>query len=509
MFKQSFNLRIHERFQLGSLLNYEPEVLAYATGLITPLSLSQKTRLNTRVKSMKTRLGVSALSEILDVFYFGAGETAESSLKNIVKDAHHCTSTAMPTFTAFKGFKGDKISQYLDTNYNPSTALRYKQDDASMGGYTSQQDSNTTLPAVIWGCEDAIRYIRFLPARTTSGVHWILNSALSVPTLSESLSSPDRALHIQNRVASGEARMYKNGSLYHTHSISSNGIPNGNIYLLARNNIGVGASLFSDARISCWFAGKGLTDLQIAIINDEVEMYMQSINNAFQVKITQPTVIFSFDDGNAEHVNLTKSVFDAVGKKCTHFITTDFIGTAGFMSVENLQTLHAAGYDLQCHSKDHANLTTLTEAQLISNFQAVNDFFTANSLPVPKHHAYPGGANGTGVLLNVVARFRQSARQIGNINAYYSGYIQNMCRVSTARSVDGATNDTIFRAGIDLAKANNGLVIYYAHGVYENDPAESAYPNPIKASALSAALNYAIANGVAVKTISEVFETDY
>lgn len=493
--------------QLGTLLNLSPEVKQYISGLTTPLSSEQVLRLDNRVKGIKTRLGITALSDILDVFYFFANQTQESALRNIVKDAHHATTSAI-TFEAYKGLKGNKTSQFIDTNYNPSTALRYKQDDASMGAYVSEMATNLNARPVIYGVDNNTINIRLQPASNLY-IHYTINSARANPSTPVfTYTSPDRSFYIQNRVSGTSSKTYKNGALYLSEELVSNGVPNGNVFLLARNSIGIGATDYSDARLSCWFAGKGLTESQIAIINDEIEKYMQSVNNAFQVKITSPTVIFTFDDGNAEHATLTKSVFDTYGKKCTHFIVSDWIGQAGYMTVANLQALNAAGYDLQCHSKTHTNPNTLSESQLTAEFQAVDDFFVANSLPAPKHHAYPGGVY-TYISLNVVARFRQSARQIGNINAYYSGYIQNMCRVSTARSVDGETNDTIFRAGIDLAKANNGLVIYYAHGVYENDPAESAYPNPVKASALASALDYAIAKGVEVKTMSDVFQTDY
>lgn len=492
--------------QNGSNVNLSPEVKAYISGLTTAIPTEQVLRLDTRVKSMKTRLGVSALSEILDVFYFLGNHTQEAALRNIVKDAHHATTSGI-TFEQYKGLKGNKTSHFVDTNYNPSTATNYKQDDACIGGYTYVQDTDTIGNAcVYWGVENTTNYIRFIPHRD-SGIFININEPLST-TIQAIYSSPDRALHLQNRVSDSDVKLYKNGQLYYTYVNNSNGIPNGNVYLFARNAIGTGASLFTDAGLSCWFAGKGLTESQIEIINDEIEQYMVSISNNYMVKITTPTVIFNFDDGNAEHATLTKSIFDAYGKKCTHFIVSDNIGQAGFMTVENLQALYAAGYDLQCHSKDHSNLSTLTEAQLITQFETVDAFFTTNNLPIPKHHAYPGGTHNSGVLLNLIYKYRQSARGIGNTNIYYSGYVMPEYRIKTARSIDAQTVALIMNNAIDIAKANNGVVIFYGHGVYENDSSESAYPNPVKAQALRDAIAYAISQGVEVKTYSEVFDRD-
>ena len=82
-------------------INAEAELTTYITGLTTPLSSAQLLRLNTLIKTIKTRLSISALSEAFDTIYVLAGETSESSLKNLVKDAHHCTAVNAPTFTQY------------------------------------------------------------------------------------------------------------------------------------------------------------------------------------------------------------------------------------------------------------------------------------------------------------------------------------------------------------------------------------------------------------------------
>ena len=39
----------------------------------------------------------------------------------------------------------------------------------------------------------------------------------------------------------------------------------------------------------------------------------------------------------------TKALFDSKGVRCTHYIVTDWVDTAGYMTVANLQTLDAGG----------------------------------------------------------------------------------------------------------------------------------------------------------------------
>ena len=483
----------------------EPEVTTYITGLTTPLSTAQTGRLNARIKSMKSRLGISLLSDILDVFYFLAGETEESTLKNIARNSNHLTYTSKPSFTAFKGWKGDKVSQFLNTNYNPSSANLYKQNDASMGGYVSESDSNTFVLSAPWGVINGSSKSYFLPA-FSSAVAWTINGAGST-TNTAYKSTPDAAMYIQNRVLSTESYLYKNGNLYDTYTDQSTVTANGNVYLLARNTIGTGATALTNAGLSCWFAGKGLTENQISIINDEVEQYMVSIKNAFQVKIQVPTVIFTFDDGFAELTTLGRSIFDAVGKKCTCYIVPTRIGTSGYMTVDDLHTMHDSGYDLECHSYDHANFSTLTEAQIITNFQNANAFYIANNLPIPKHFAYPYG--GTEIAaFNTVYRYRQTARWSTHTGVYKSGYITDLNRIGSIVELDGQWNTDRMITAIDDAKANNGLVVFLGHGIYETSIGESSYPTPVKASAIRSAIDYAISIGVEIKSIAEVFKNN-
>lgn len=116
---------------------YEDELNTYISGLAIPLSTGQKTLLNNFIITLKTDLSIANLSEAFDVMHIFAGETQESSLKNLVKNAHHCTIVGgTQTFTALEGFTGDGAGSYLKTDYNPSTqGVRYALTDAHIAVY--------------------------------------------------------------------------------------------------------------------------------------------------------------------------------------------------------------------------------------------------------------------------------------------------------------------------------------------------------------------------------------
>ena len=494
-FNRSFN-------QIVSLLNqnYEPETTAYVSELAIPLGIEQIVKINNLVKALKTGLGITSLSDTFDVFYILSNQTAEAGLRNIVKDAHHCTSLNMPNFEAYKGFKGNKINQYIDTNYNQnSDGFNYELNSASIGTYLSEMDSNTSVNYYIHSAGDGVNVSQLVPSHN-SFPHCQINSGrVNTPT---SYSIPQRALFIQNKVDSSKTTWYVNGASHYEYNYPSTALPIINTNLLCLYN-GSNRTQFSDARVSCHFQAKGFTPSEIKIVNAAIENYMVSINNGYQIKVTQPTVIFCFDDGNAEHATLTKSIFDNRGVKATLYIISDRIDQAGYLTSADLLSLHEDGYDIQCHSQTHTNPRDLTSAQINAEFAAVDALFTNIGIPTPKHHAYPGGVSYSRNI-NEVYKYRQTARGIGNTFKFHNGYITGMFNIGTARTMDNGGLSSL-TDGIDVALANNGLVIFYGHGVYEDDPSETIYHDPVKASVLRAGIDYALDSGVSIKTISDIF----
>ena len=107
-------------FWVKSGVSYDADLVTYMTGLSTPLSVTQKSYLNTFILSLKSGLSITNLSDFFDTLYILAGETAESSYRNLVKRLHDVTAVNSPTWTQYEGSTGDGISTNLYTNYNPA-----------------------------------------------------------------------------------------------------------------------------------------------------------------------------------------------------------------------------------------------------------------------------------------------------------------------------------------------------------------------------------------------------
>lgn len=260
------------RTQHGSKLNPTPEVQAYISGLTTPLSSAQVTKLDKFVRTLKTGLGISALSDAFDVMYILAGETAESSLKNLVKNAHHATAVNSPAFTALEGFTGNGTSSYIKTGYLPNTnKVTMSLNSGSLGVYsrTDEPGSNTKVEFGSYiAYNNSPLYIQL---RSFSGfVYSIHSNGFIYDPIDNTYG-----FFIVSRNTSTQLVSYKNGEVISTKSASSNSINDFEVNILAVNYNGVPSS-FSTKQLSFAFIGRQLTSADVVVLTNAIESYMDS-----------------------------------------------------------------------------------------------------------------------------------------------------------------------------------------------------------------------------------------
>jgi peptidoglycan/xylan/chitin deacetylase (PgdA/CDA1 family) len=101
-------------------------------------------------------------------------------------------------------------------------------------------------------------------------------------------------------------------------------------------------------------------DAQIRQLHDEG---FQAISLADFVAFTagrrqlpRKSVLLTFDDGYKSFVQYARPILKDYGFGATLFIYSDFIGAGSGLSWQDLRTLSEQGYDVQAHSKSHANL---------------------------------------------------------------------------------------------------------------------------------------------------------
>lgn len=97
--------------------------------------------LNTLINNL-TRDGVWAN---LDSLYILAQPNANLAGIDLVKPSRTLTVSGSPTFTASKGYTGDGVSAFLDTNYNPATqAVNFSQNANTFGIWSLSANADAT-----------------------------------------------------------------------------------------------------------------------------------------------------------------------------------------------------------------------------------------------------------------------------------------------------------------------------------------------------------------------------
>jgi peptidoglycan/xylan/chitin deacetylase (PgdA/CDA1 family)/nucleoid-associated protein YgaU len=109
--------------------------------------------------------------------------------------------------------------------------------------------------------------------------------------------------------------------------------------------------------------------LSIAVRNFEAQM-RQLHDEGFQTvsladflaftagrrQLPRRSVLLTFDDGYKSFVQYARATLKDYGFGATLFVYSDFIGAGSGLSWQDLRALSEQGYDVQAHSKSHANL---------------------------------------------------------------------------------------------------------------------------------------------------------
>lgn len=246
--------------------------------MTTPLSTAQIIRLGQFLEALKTGLSITSLSDAFDIMYVLGGETSESSLKNLVEDDHHCTlaGTTPPAFVAFEGFAGDGATGYLKTDYIPaSDGATFTANDASFGVYSrSNEDLNTGKIAMGSRNLPSNLYDYFWIRTTSNKMSGIINATTAARGLTVTNTYGLYSIH---RNSATNCVLAKNAIFGADTTVNVVGVSNREFYILAMNNGGT-AGFFETKQISFAWAGKSLTQPELTVLVNALEVYMDANN---------------------------------------------------------------------------------------------------------------------------------------------------------------------------------------------------------------------------------------
>lgn len=191
-----------------------------------------------------------------------------------------------------------------------------------------------------------------------------------------------------------------------------------------------------------------------------------------------PAICITFDDGFLSDYDVAYADMTTKGLKGTSYINPARVGNENRLTWGNAHTMINSGnWDIQCHGYNHEDLTSLTEAEIITNMEDVNDAFLAEGLGIPKHHALPFGYYSPEVM-QAVKQYRDTIRHTGSRqytgNSWGAFFTTNVMAVVS--DLQDAEHLDLVKIAVDRAIADKSILFLYGHrilvgaGQYQTDP---------------------------------------
>ena len=256
----------YNRTVLGGALDSDAEAYmddAYIYGRTEAAAINQL------VKDLKGTGSTTNNTDLwtgLDAIYPMSPTSLEAARYNLKDTASHKITWANTPTHSVNGVSGNGTTQYGDTNFNPST-------HASLNdmGATISINTNVTSNFVDFGVRDGTTSFVQLNSYFDAKAQGIINTDASGFTTAANVNSI--GVYTAVRRSSTDTELYKNGSSIDTKVDTSISLPNGNIFILARNLIGSGAENFSTRRFDFAAIHTGLSDNEAQDLYDAITTY--------------------------------------------------------------------------------------------------------------------------------------------------------------------------------------------------------------------------------------------
>jgi hypothetical protein len=260
--------------------NYEFEALELFSSLTTPLSDTAMIKVNNLIVMLKDSIGVDTLSEFFDRFYLLANETAEASVYDLCDSAlaRRCTAVNSPTHNAFEGFTFNGTSNYLNTNYNPDTqGVNYTLNNCGVGIYIRAVPASVVTAKIVTGVRvGTTNYLSFTPTYNNLTYYLLNSNALTRIEVAVTNNPYYISATRNSNLPAGLFGYINYSTLTSAGTNNTNGIPDGNIYIGARNLAPATAENFWDGQCSVAFFSEYISEAINTKILNCIEYFMDS-----------------------------------------------------------------------------------------------------------------------------------------------------------------------------------------------------------------------------------------
>lgn len=113
----------------------------------------------------------------------------------------------------------------------------------------------------------------------------------------------------------------------------------------------------------------------------------------------KPSVMLHFDDAFTSQYANALPIMRAYGLVGSVGVISDYVGTGGHMTLDQLKRMYDMGWDMFNHTKTHVDLTTVTTEQVAEELLACKQFLINNNLTGAENLvAYPYGSHNANVI---------------------------------------------------------------------------------------------------------------
>ena len=184
-------------------------------------------------------------------------------------------------------------------------------------------------------------------------------------------------------------------------------------------------------------------------------------------KKERSNIIFMLDDGHTSALTIVKPILDAYGYKACICINASTIGTAGKLTVAQVQELYNAGWDVINHSYSHDTMSGLTYDQNIKTIQDMQAYLLSIGVTrgINDFFAYPTQYSSQAYVALKDLGFKVARDSVGAIN-----FMNNPSDKLKLQSYSANKNTLLATAKtyFDFCRYAGGTMPFYVHDISAN-----------------------------------------
>lgn len=179
------------------------------------------------------------------------------------------------------------------------------------------------------------------------------------------------------------------------------------------NKIAISKNSWSNSGSPTWSSNIVRLRVRIdAIASVSPVVYFSSIFYGFYSK---PKVIISFDDGWDSNYSVAYPYMKSLGLKGTCYLIQERIDTTNYLTTDNIQEMHSAGWDMCNHTVNHINMSAYSQDEAAAEIVGCKNWLSSLGFTRRNEHlhlAYPQGGYNDEVLLAMGAEGMLTGRTI-------------------------------------------------------------------------------------------------